>query len=285
MAREIDGEDRVESRRSSRRSVSRLAIGQVVVARRGRRSGSIFAVEVQLTVPIGPWRCLAMMTSATLWICSPRSFQRSMRSSNLSSVSSGALLRLGALVVVLLAVDEHDDVGVLLDRAGFAQVGELRPLVLALLDRARELRQRQHRHVQLLGHRLQAAGDLRDLLHPVLAAAGADRRASAADSRRRSGRARAGASAGARACAGPAIDERRRVVDEERQRASAAGAAATNCGEIVVASPRRAGSGRRRCRSARRGCGWRAARPTFRARRRRPGAVGASVAGSSRVLA
>src|SRR6185295_2514891 len=43
------------------------------------------------------------------------------------------LLRFGALVIVLLAIDEHDDVGILLDRAGFAQVGELRPLVLALL--------------------------------------------------------------------------------------------------------------------------------------------------------
>ena len=60
------------------------------------------------------------------------------------------LLRLGALVIVLLAVDEHDDVGVLLDRAGFAQVGELRPLVLALLDGARELRERQDRHVSSL---------------------------------------------------------------------------------------------------------------------------------------
>src|SRR5215471_13589343 len=31
------------------------------------------------------------------------------------------LLRFGSLVIVLLAIDEHDDVGVLLDRAGFAQ--------------------------------------------------------------------------------------------------------------------------------------------------------------------
>src|SRR3546814_89298 len=35
-----------------------------------------------------------------------------------------ALGRLGALNVILVAVDEHDDVGVLLDRAGLAQVGE-----------------------------------------------------------------------------------------------------------------------------------------------------------------
>src|SRR5512138_769399 len=51
-----------------------------------------------------------------------------------------ALRGLGALGVVLLTVDEHDDVGVLLDRAGLAQVGELRALVLALLHGARELR-------------------------------------------------------------------------------------------------------------------------------------------------
>src|SRR5215813_3047632 len=86
-----------------------------------------------------------------------------------------ALLGLAALVIVLLAVDEHDDVGILLDRAGFAQVGELWPLVLALLDRARELRERQNRNVQLLGYAFQAARDLRQLLDAVLAAAGADR--------------------------------------------------------------------------------------------------------------
>ncbi len=42
------------------------------------------------------------------------------------------------------------------------------PLVLAVLDRAAELRQREHRHAEFLGQRLQAAGDLADLLHPVL---------------------------------------------------------------------------------------------------------------------
>ena len=47
-----------------------------------------------------------------------------------------ALLGLRALLVVLVAVDEHHHVGVLLDRARFTQIGELRPLVLALLDRA-----------------------------------------------------------------------------------------------------------------------------------------------------
>ena len=66
----------------------------------------------------------------------------------------------GALKIILLAVHEHDNVGVLLDGARLAQVRELRPLVLAVLDRARELGQRDDRHVQLLGQRLEAGGDL-----------------------------------------------------------------------------------------------------------------------------
>ena len=45
---------------------------------------------------------------------------------------------------------------------------KLRPLVLAVLDRARQLRQRQHRDVQFLGERLQPLGDLADLQHAVL---------------------------------------------------------------------------------------------------------------------
>src|SRR4051812_21939312 len=42
--------------------------------------------------------------------------------------------------VHLVAVDEKDDVGVLLDRARLAQVRHHRPAVVSLLDRARELR-------------------------------------------------------------------------------------------------------------------------------------------------
>ena len=40
-----------------------------------------------------------------------------------------------------------------------------------MLDLAGELRQRQDRHVQLLGERLQPGGDLRDLLHPAFCGA------------------------------------------------------------------------------------------------------------------
>src|SRR3954469_24691319 len=49
--------------------------------------------------------------------------------------------------IIILAIDEEYDVGVLLDRAGFPEVGKLRALVLALLDGAAELRQADHRDV------------------------------------------------------------------------------------------------------------------------------------------
>src|SRR4029078_467260 len=84
----------------------------------------------------------------------------------------GSLRRLKALDVIFLAEHEHHDVGVLLDRARLAKVGELRTLVLALLDLARQLRQRDDRHRKLLGEGLEAGGDLGDLLHAVVAALG-----------------------------------------------------------------------------------------------------------------
>src|SRR3546814_18176292 len=64
-----------------------------------------------------------------------------------------ALGRLGALNVILVAVDEHDDVSVLLDRAGLAQVGGPRALVLALLSGARMRRGGAEQHPRLLGRR------------------------------------------------------------------------------------------------------------------------------------
>src|SRR6185437_15082386 len=62
-------------------------------------------------------------------------------------------------VVVLLPVEEHHEVGVLLDRARLAQVGEHRPLVVTLLGRAVELGERDDRKVEVLRDLLQAAGD------------------------------------------------------------------------------------------------------------------------------
>src|SRR6516165_1207877 len=57
-------------------------------------------------------------------------------------------------LIVFLAEDEHDDVGVLLDRARFAQVSEHGPLILTLLDRARQLGECKHRNTKFLGQRL-----------------------------------------------------------------------------------------------------------------------------------
>ena len=51
----------------------------------------------------------------------------------------GEALLLGLLVVVLVAVDEEDQVRVLLDGARLAEVGEDRTLVVPLLDRAGKL--------------------------------------------------------------------------------------------------------------------------------------------------
>ena len=81
--------------------------------------------------------------------------------------------RLDRLLVHLLAEDQHHDVGVLFERAGFAQVRQLRPLVGARFRRARQLRQHDDRHVQLLGEPLQRARDRRQLERAVLEPAAA----------------------------------------------------------------------------------------------------------------
>src|SRR5688572_28072100 len=61
------------------------------------------------------------------------------------------VLLLGLLVVDLFAVDEDDEVGVLLDGARLAEVRQLWSLVLAVLQAAVELRQGDDRAVELLG--------------------------------------------------------------------------------------------------------------------------------------
>jgi hypothetical protein len=60
-------------------------------------------------------------------------------------------------VVDLVAVDEQDHVGILLDGAGLAQVGHDRALVGPLLEGAVELGQGDDRDVELLGQGLQGA--------------------------------------------------------------------------------------------------------------------------------
>ena len=80
----------------------------------------------------------------------------------------GAGLRFLVLEVIFLAIHEQHHVRVLLDRARFTEIGELRAFVVSTFDLTRELRKRNDRHSELLGERLQAGGDLGDLLHAVL---------------------------------------------------------------------------------------------------------------------
>src|SRR5581483_607749 len=87
----------------------------------------------------------------------------------------GLARTLGLRLVVLLAVDEHHEVGVLLDCAGLPQIRQDRPLVAAsLLDRAAELGYRYDWDVELSGESFEPSADLRDLLdtalHPALMA-------------------------------------------------------------------------------------------------------------------
>src|SRR5690606_31371695 len=72
-------------------------------------------------------------------------------------------------IVDLVAIDEDDHVGILLDGPGFAQIAHDGPLVGALFQAAIELRQCDHRAVQFLGQSLQRSADLRDFRGAVLA--------------------------------------------------------------------------------------------------------------------
>ena len=78
-----------------------------------------------------------------------------------------ALVR-GVLIIDFIPVNKHDDVGVLFDGAGLAQVGHDRPLVGALFKAAVELGQGDNGHVQFLGHGLQGAGYLGNFRGAVL---------------------------------------------------------------------------------------------------------------------
>ena len=80
----------------------------------------------------------------------------------------GSDVRLARFQIIFLAIDEHHHIRVLLDRSGFAQIGEHRALVVAIVDAARELRQRHDRDIQLLRQRLQAFGHFGDFLHAIL---------------------------------------------------------------------------------------------------------------------
>ena len=72
-------------------------------------------------------------------------------------------------VVILFAMDEGYDVGVLLDGAGLAEVGEQRLLVAgALFGSAGELREGDDGDAEFFGEGFEAAGDAADFLGAVL---------------------------------------------------------------------------------------------------------------------
>ena len=75
------------------------------------------------------------------------------------------------MIVVIIAIDEHDHVRILLDGAGLTQVGEHGPVIGPLLHGTGQLRECYHRHLQLSGDTLQRTGDFRDLLLTGFAAA------------------------------------------------------------------------------------------------------------------
>ena len=84
----------------------------------------------------------------------------------------GQIVVFAVLIVVVVPVEEHDDVGVLLDGARLAQVGEHGALVGAALRSAGELGEADHRHIEFLGHDFQGPGDVGDDLLAVVARAG-----------------------------------------------------------------------------------------------------------------
>ena len=79
--------------------------------------------HTRLTVPIGPFLCLAMMISADS-------------------------LHIGIMVVIIIAVDEHYHIGILLDGSGLTQIGEHRAVIRPLLHGSRELGECNYRHVK-----------------------------------------------------------------------------------------------------------------------------------------
>ncbi len=71
----------------------------------------------------------------------------------------------------LFAAEEDNDIRVLLDGAGVAEVRQLGDARVAVFDGAGELRERDDGHVELTGEALEHARDVADLLHAVLPAA------------------------------------------------------------------------------------------------------------------
>src|SRR6185369_11799266 len=148
------------------RSPSLAPLRHVLVARQIREAGDV-AVELQL---YGANGAVALLADDHL---GPAADELHLGHPVLEF--DRAFLRLQALQVILLPEHEHDNVGILLDGARLAQIRELWPLVLTVLDGTGELRQSNDGDVQLLGERFQAGGDLRNLLHAVVALVGSAR--------------------------------------------------------------------------------------------------------------
>ena len=58
-------------------------------------------------------------------------------------------LILGILIIVIISIDKHNDVGILLDRSLLTQVGKHRTVVGTLLNSPGKLGQCNNRHIQL----------------------------------------------------------------------------------------------------------------------------------------
>src|SRR5699024_9372886 len=90
---------------------------------------------------------------------------------------AGLLFGFFVLNIVVFTINEHDDIGILFDRAGFTQVRHDRTFIVTLFNAAVQLGQSNNRNVQFLGKNFQSAGNFRELLHAVafvLFAAGTD---------------------------------------------------------------------------------------------------------------
>ena len=76
------------------------------------------------------------------------------------------------MVVVVVAVNEHDEVRILFNSAGFAQVAHHRSFVGALFQRTIELRECNHRHVEFLGQRFETTRNFRNFGGAIFLVAG-----------------------------------------------------------------------------------------------------------------
>ena len=66
-------------------------------------------------------------------------------------------------VVVLFAVDEHDDVGVLFDRTGLTEVAKPRSVVFGVFGLAVQLREAKHGNALFAGEHFESSGNFGDL--------------------------------------------------------------------------------------------------------------------------